>query len=204
MEELEKVERLRERANVSYEEAKAALDQCGGDLLDAIVLLERQGKVRGPGQSTYSTEYDEQTQYVKVREKVEEQEKSAPSFGRSVGGFFRSLAYLIRHTVFVVTRYDKVLFTMPTMLFALLLFFFWEAVTPVIIIALFFGVRYSFEGEVEPTKANTILNKAGDFADDVRDEFMNKSETARNEEAQVEEVRNEYAQGEAVRNEEIQ
>ena len=44
MEMIEKVERLREKANVSYEEAKEALEQSGGDLLDAIVLLERQGK----------------------------------------------------------------------------------------------------------------------------------------------------------------
>ena len=59
MEMLEKVERLREKANVTYEEAKAALEQTGGDLLDAMVLLERQGKVKEPAQSTFSTEYEE-------------------------------------------------------------------------------------------------------------------------------------------------
>ena len=41
MEMMEKVERLREKANVTYEEAKAALEETGGDLLDAVVLLER-------------------------------------------------------------------------------------------------------------------------------------------------------------------
>ena len=44
MEMMEKVERLREKANVTYEEAKAALEQTGGDLLDAMVLLERQSR----------------------------------------------------------------------------------------------------------------------------------------------------------------
>ena len=89
MEMMEKVERLREKANVSYEEAKDALEQANGDLLDAIVLLERQGKVKGPAQSTFSTDYEEQTEFVKVRDKVEEQENSAPSFGRTFGRLFR-------------------------------------------------------------------------------------------------------------------
>ena len=85
MEMIEKVERLREKADVTYEEAKAALEQSDGDLLDAMVLLERQGKVRKPAQSTFSTDYEEQTEYIRVRDKVEEQEQSAPSFGRTLG-----------------------------------------------------------------------------------------------------------------------
>ena len=40
MEMMEKVERLREKAEVTYEEAKAALEQTDGDLLDAMVLLD--------------------------------------------------------------------------------------------------------------------------------------------------------------------
>ena len=42
------------------------------------------------------------------------------------------------------------------------------------VIALFFGIRYLFEGEEEAQKANSILNKAGDFAKDVRSEFTKK------------------------------
>ena len=39
MEHLEKVEKLRERANVSYEDAKEALEASEWDLLDAMVYL---------------------------------------------------------------------------------------------------------------------------------------------------------------------
>ena len=178
MEMMEKVERLREKANVTYEEAKAALEETGGDLLDAVVLLERQGKVKEPAQSTFSTEYEEQKDYIKVRDKVEEQEKSAPSLGRTIGGLFRGLIRFIRQTTFIVTKGEDTVFTMPTLVFALLLFFFWEVLAPVMIIALFFGVRYSFEGEEEAEKANTILNKAGDFANDLREEFTKKDDHA--------------------------
>ena len=181
MEMMEKVERLREKANVTYEEAKAALEQTGGDLLDAMVLLERQGKVKEPAQSTFSTDYEEQTEYVKVRDKVEEQEKSAPSFGRTIGRLFRGFIRFIRNTTFFVTKGEEAVFTMPTIVFVLLLFFFWEILAPVMIIALFFGIRYSFEGEEEAEKANSILNKAGDFAQDVRSEFTkNDNDTADN------------------------
>ena len=38
---LEQVEALRARAAVSYEEARAALEANGGDLLDALIALER-------------------------------------------------------------------------------------------------------------------------------------------------------------------
>ena len=171
MEMIEKVERLREKANVSYEEAKAALEQTGGDLLDAIVLLERQGKVKEPAHSTFSTEYEEQKDYIKVRDKVEEQENSAPSMGRTIGRLFRGLIRFIKQTTFIVTKGEDTVFTMPTLVFALLLFFFWEVLAPVMVIALFFGVRYSFEGEEEAEKANSILHKAGDFAQDVKSEF---------------------------------
>ena len=171
MEMIEKVERLREKANVSYEEAKAALEQTGGDLLDAIVLLERQGKVKEPAHSTFSTEYEEQKEYIKVRDKVEEQENSAPSMGRTIGRLFRGLIRFIKQTTFIVTKGEDTVFTMPTLIFALLLFFFWEVLAPVMVIALFVGVRYSFEGEEEAEKANSILHKAGDFAQDVKSEF---------------------------------
>ena len=40
MDNLEKVEKLREKTGVSYEEAKAALEATNYDVLDAIIYLE--------------------------------------------------------------------------------------------------------------------------------------------------------------------
>ena len=175
MEMLEKVDLLRERADVTYEEAKNALEQSGGDLLDAMVLLERQGKVNGPRQSTYSTEYEEQKDYIRVRDKVEQQKRSAPSFGHTLGHLFRTIILFIRHTVFQVTKDDYVLISMPTIVFGLLLLFFWEGLVPIMVIALFFGVRYEFDGTESTKRANTVLNQAGEFADDLLDEFKKKT-----------------------------
>ena len=41
MDQLEKVEKIREKTGVSYEDAKSALEACNYDLLDAIVYLEK-------------------------------------------------------------------------------------------------------------------------------------------------------------------
>jgi hypothetical protein len=65
---------------------------------------------------------------------------------------------------------------MPTWVFALLLFFFWEMLAPVMVVALFFGIRYSFDGGDGADTANSILGKAGDFAQDVRSEFVKKED----------------------------
>ncbi len=42
---LEMVERLREKAPVSYGQAKRALEYSGGNLLDALIYLEEQGAI---------------------------------------------------------------------------------------------------------------------------------------------------------------
>ena len=104
MEMIEKVERLRERADVTYEEAKAALEEAGGDLLDAMVILERMGKVSGPARSSYSTEYEEQKDYIRVRDKVEQQKKSAPSFKHTVGRMVKTLSSCGRHQLLKLAR----------------------------------------------------------------------------------------------------
>lgn len=43
---LEQVEMLRERSACTYEDAKLALEQSDGNLLDAMILLERAGLVK--------------------------------------------------------------------------------------------------------------------------------------------------------------
>ncbi|MBB6214037.1 hypothetical protein HNQ80_000106 [Anaerosolibacter carboniphilus] len=49
---LEKIDLLRERANVSYQDAKEALEQCNNDLVEALVYLEKGSKLR-PEKKTY-------------------------------------------------------------------------------------------------------------------------------------------------------
>ena len=174
MDNLEKVERLRANANVSYEEAKAALEQANGDLLDAMVILEKAGKTRAPQQNTYSTSYEEQKQYLSVQEQVDGQK--APSFGETVKGIFRVAGDFIFHTDFRVLRNDKLIFAMPTWVLALIVLFGWQGVIPVMLIAMLFRVRYRFDGERHTGTANDFLDKAGHLADDLESEITRKTD----------------------------
>ena len=61
MDNLEKVEKLREKTGVSYEEAKEALEANNYDVLDAIIYLEKKGKVKAPEVTDYTTEQAQQT-----------------------------------------------------------------------------------------------------------------------------------------------
>lgn len=38
---IEQIDELRKRLDVSYEEAKEALEACNGDMLEAIIYLEK-------------------------------------------------------------------------------------------------------------------------------------------------------------------
>ena len=173
MDNMQMVEKLREYADVTYEEAKAALDEANGDLLEAVILLERQGKTKKPEQSTYTTKVEEQPQYQDVRERIEQQEKKASDgFGRKTGRAVKKMVNILRRNFFQVTRSDNLLFQMPAWVFALILLFFWETVIPVMLISLFFGVRFSFTGEDDLSSANNFMEKAGDMADEVRSEFV--------------------------------
>ena len=44
MDQMEKIETLREKTGCTYTEAKAALEASNGDLLDALCWLEQRGK----------------------------------------------------------------------------------------------------------------------------------------------------------------
>ena len=52
---LELVEQLRQHANVSFADAKAALEHTDGDLLEALIWLEQQGKIDLAGVGSYHT-----------------------------------------------------------------------------------------------------------------------------------------------------
>lgn len=41
---LEKIDIIRERTNASYEEAKEALEACSGNIVDALIYIEKQNK----------------------------------------------------------------------------------------------------------------------------------------------------------------
>jgi len=192
MTELEKVEKLREKADVSFAEAKEALDIANGDILDALIYLEKQGKTTAPaGGGFYSsagTSYSQQQQQ-KDRERGKSEGKSGAeskneSFSDVLKRFGRFCAALIRkgNSNFLdATKGDREMFSCPvTIVVLFLVFFFWITV-PLFIISLFFGFRYHFRGtDLGKDSVNRVMDGASDVVEDVKKSFTNKASGANN------------------------
>ena len=171
MEEFDKIEKLVEKANVTFEEARDALKACNGDLLDAMVYLERLGKTRGPRQSSYSTSYEAQDDYEDVGEKVKDMEAKAKR--TSIGALCRRFFDFLWNNSFCVSRNDNELVKLPVWLLVLALIINWKITAAAIIVALFLGCRYAFSGKDDMKSANEFMDKAGDVADHVRESVKN-------------------------------
>lgn len=172
MEQLEKVEKLRMRANVSYEEAKQALEESQWDLLEAMVYLERQGKVNAPKKEWYSTSYEEQDQYMSVKDTVNFQNgKQTESIGQQIGKIFRKIWRWGQDNYFQITRFQEKILKIPAWLFVVVLLCTWHVSLVILLVALFFNCRYAFVGKDNLQSVNEAMDKAGDFADRVKDEY---------------------------------
>ncbi len=174
MTKLEKVEKIIEKTGVSYEDAKAALEACDEDILDAIVMLENQGKIKGPRQKSYTTKQEDTSQELQQASKVyEKQEKK--EFGGFVVRFLKWCGQLIKkgcENFFIVKRHGEEVINAPVIILILLLFFAFWIMVPLLIIGLFCGFSYSFRGTI--TKAvdlNTACDKASEAAQNVKREF---------------------------------
>jgi len=175
MTELEKVEKLREKANVSYAEAKEALDRAGGDLLDALIYLEKQGNANPPsGGGFYSGAGASGGGY-------------GSSYGSGkgtgeTGGFSEMMKRFGNFCLDVLrkgsinyldaTKNGEAIFSCPVIvLVVLLLFFFWVTL-PLIVISLFFGIRYRFSGpDLGREAVNKVMDSTSDIVNDVKKSF---------------------------------
>ena len=182
---LEQVEKLKEKANVSYEEAKAALDITNGDLLEAMIYLEKQGKIETPHVRAYNTKTggdqegpwpreDEwfsrgkddggEARYYKKHRNHEHKARMKALWQK-----FCALVKKANANQFVVRRDGQVAINMPITLLAIaLLCFFWVTV-PLLIIGLFCDFRYAFQGpDFGKDTINTIMNQAADTAESIK------------------------------------
>ncbi len=149
----EQVQKLREYANISYEEAKKALEETNGDLLQAVLNLEKQNKIKAPaGGGYYNSREEEQDANGHRREQTRERKRNkanGSTFGDKVAAFLQWCGRIIHKgniNSFEVLKDEKRIMIFPvTVLVLLLLFAFW-IVVPLLIAGLFCGYRYRFLG----------------------------------------------------------
>lgn len=161
MDHFELVEKLRERTNVSYEDAKRALEASNWDLLDAMVLLENEGRIQSEENPAFTTRREPRPQHVYT-------DDSARGILRRLVDVLVSLINRASKIDVVVSRYGKTVMALPLIAVILLVLFAPWMTIPIMLIALFFGFRYAFRGEGISDKVNQAMDRVADAADSIR------------------------------------
>ena len=166
MEHYEMVEKLRQKAHVTYEEAKAALEASDWDILDALVLLESEGKVKQEEgtNASYSTQ-------ARTREKAQGEGNS--SFADGLRKFLKLLCRMFQkgnaNTFVVKNKKGEETTSMPITVLVLLAVLCWPLSLIILIIGLLSNYRYSFQGPDISKQVNDAMNKAADAIQDEKE-----------------------------------
>lgn len=175
MEHYELVEKLTERANVTAEEAAAVLESCDWELLEAMIRLEREGKLYSNGAHA-GTKHDEVT-FEDCAEN-EQTEKDGPAARRErrgrLGALLKKLLRQGMENYLVVKREGKVLLELPVLIAGVLtLALFWLVVI-LLIIGLCTRCEFSLRGRELGTESinngiHDVTDAAQDIVEQVRD-----------------------------------
>ena len=159
MDHFEMVEKLRTKANVSYEEAKTALEASDWDMLDALVLLESEGKVKDAETAKeYTTQEKKDSSGAAMN--YEEVRSSLGDGLSKMLAWIKKLFQKGNGNQFVINRRGDELIAMPITVLALLMICFWPFSLIVLFVGLFLGARYSFSGPNINSNVNEVMDKA--------------------------------------------
>lgn len=179
MDQLEKVEKLREKTGVTYEEAKKALEESNWDMLDAIVYLESQGKIRGPEMSSYSTKQGNSTEFERASQSYEDS-SSRMTFGQMADKFLKWCGKIIKkgcENFFEVRKDGREIINAPVIVLVILLVVAFWVTVPLLIIGMFCGFKYSFRGDMTKTvDINSVCDKAAETCENIKKDFTGKEE----------------------------
>lgn len=178
---LEKIDNLRERANVSYKEAKDALEANDGNMIDAIIYLESENK----------TVYDRakkannrNTERQRVNERKDKYKSNADDFLDSCKKVLKSL----NETRVVMYNSDRVVIDVSLTITILLAAFAFPITVAIFIIGLVTGNRFKvIRKDKKADVVNTVLNKAAKMTQDVADNLKEKVKVVNDEETKSEE-----------------
>ncbi|MDD7795267.1 DUF4342 domain-containing protein [Clostridium sp. 'White wine YQ'] len=155
---IEMIDELRARVDVTYEDAKEALENSQGDILEAIIYLERNNKVNSKKQEFKEEQKEEQDGFTKAVCKAISWSKNVFRKGNS------------NHLVIV--KNDNVILRLSLTVIVLVVVLAPYISIPLLLLALFTGHKIKFIGDdIEKTRANDTMNKASTAAENIKSEF---------------------------------
>lgn len=154
---IEMIDELRKRANVSFEDAKMALEKYEGDLVEALVYLEKQNMFKA--ESAKSAESAEKTSFSDNIKKLIEKGNNTRFIISKKGRTVLNLSLTISIIVFILAFHITAI---------------------ALVIALFAGYKFRFEkNNGEDMKVNAVLNKVHDNVENFKND-LDKDKTTEN------------------------
>lgn len=143
---LEKIDLIRSRAHVTYEEAKDALEKNNYDEIDALIYLERNKK-------TVHTTHSE------AQKNQQSRVEQGPSFWEQTKAFI-SKVHAIK---FTVEKDQSVVINIPLTLFLIALMILFPFIITLLVLGLVFGYKMTFvKSNAEKYEVNAIFDATYD------------------------------------------
>ena len=161
MDKLDNLEKLKEKFNISYEQAKIALEFNDWDMLDAELFLEYNNIIEKPEEgifftNTIKSKYTEGDSISNNLVKVDVKENRDNTF-------FENICDLIdkaNNIIFEIIKGDKVYLKLPSTIVIILLFFSFSLIIPLAIVGLFFDLKYRLRSnQLKLDKINNVFMK---------------------------------------------
>ena len=185
MDRFELVEKLVKSTGVGYEDAKAALEACGWDLLDAAVWLEKNGKIENKSNhftTNPEQQQEQQKQQEEERMKEERRRTSTGSSNRTSSSGNRIFQTILTKARQIITDNELVICKNSGEIFleipiwlavVLLVVAFWPSLI-VLVLVFILGFRFRLHGPDRGSeKVNRILSRAENAAGDFIDRMKN-------------------------------
>lgn len=143
---LDQIDILRERANVSYQDAKDALEKCNYDIVEALIYLEKENKVK------------------------------SKTGGECKNKFISRIKSIIQKgnmTSIVIKKDDNVILSLPLTIFVILAIVATPVVAAALILAIFTNHKIRFEKKTgENIDVNGVINNVTCTVNNVKDKFI--------------------------------
>jgi len=178
---LEKVDSLRERANVSYAEAKEALENSGGNMIDAIIALE------GDDKTVYDRvkrEKARETEQERMRQRKEKYKANADDFVDSSKKVLDSM----NETRVVMYNDNRVVLDISLTITLIAAVFAFPVAVAIVIVGLLMGNRFKVVKKDSSVDAvNSVLDKAAKMSQSVSETLKEKVNAVQNNDNQAQE-----------------
>jgi hypothetical protein len=183
MDNYQKVEQLVNKSGCSYEDAKAALEACGWDMLDAVISLEKEGKIIKEQPEAAESKTEETVEIIPevVNDKgydnagSKKQGKTKEASKKVKGLWNRLKSILTENRMVMIKSNGQQIFDLPIWVPVLALAAFFWATLILAVIAMLFGCRFHFEGaDLGKAGINDTMDKATDYAEKVREDISER------------------------------